>query len=80
MRPQKGKAPVDGSRSRAEGAEHNKQTNGDRLATGECRCGGPGGYPGMWPVCPTCSGTDQIMREVFLRRTVGYLGLTGLSS
>lgn len=39
-----------------------------------CFCGGPGGRPGMKPVCRACAQADRYMREVGLRRLVGLVG------
>lgn len=45
-----------------------------------CRCGGPGGRPGMPPICPACARAALYGREVFLRRLIGYIDLVkGLS-
>lgn len=42
-----------------------------RLGSNDCRCGGPGGRPGMAPICQTCLATDRYMRGVEFSRLVG---------
>ena len=38
---------------------------------GACRCGGPGGRPGMQPVCPTCKAFSRHASGVEFSRLIG---------
>lgn len=53
---------------------HNKQTVNEfnTLGTGACSCGGPGGRPGMVPVCRTCLAADRYQRAVEFSRLIGW--------
>lgn len=42
------------------------------LATGACTCGGPGGRPGMVPICRNCLAADRYMRAVEFSRLIGW--------
>lgn len=58
----------------------NRQTENEysKLATGACTCGGPGGRPGMHPVCRTCLATDRYMRAAEFSCLIGW-NRTGFS-
>jgi hypothetical protein len=38
-----------------------------------CYCGGPGGRPGLLPVCITCLRTSRYIGQVVARKTAGAL-------
>lgn len=39
----------------------------DSIRLGACSCGGPGGHPGMQPICIACAHADRYMRQVYSR-------------
>lgn len=55
-----------------QGKPNNNATNFGRLATGACACGGPGGRPGMVPICRNCLAADRYMRAVEFSRLIGW--------
>jgi len=81
MRHQRGGASKSGQGLAAQIKTHNNQTvyEFSRLATGACSCGGPGGRPGMAPMCRTCLAADRYMRAVEFSRLIGW-NMTGFAS
>lgn len=74
MRHQRSGASKSGQGLAAQNKTHNKQTENKyiRLATGACCCGGPGGRPGMVPVCGTCRAADSRQRAIEFSRLIGW--------
>lgn len=66
-----------GSRTTETAALTRTNTRKSTALVTHCNCGGPGGRPGMWPICQACAGSDRYAREIFLRRLIGPSGLVG---
>lgn len=68
-----------GSRTTETAALTGTNTRKSSALVTHCNCGGPGGRPGMLPICKTCVRADQQYREAWLRRLIGYQDLVGVS-